>query len=111
MALEQRAVRLLGEGPARGDVARLRHGERRVDGIDAAHEIDMLRRGGEGRELLAAEREEHAPRRFAERLYGVLDRGDLDPIVAGLLRSRAAACSASNGTPRHLGGASRHWRK
>ena len=83
MALEQRAILCLAERPARGDVDRVRHGERRVDGIDAAHEIDMLRRRGEGAELLAPEREENAARRLAERFDRIFHRVDLGPDVAG----------------------------
>ena len=99
MLFKKRAVRLLGEGPPRGDIARLRHGERRVDGIDTAHEIGMLGCGDEGRELLAAEREKHTPRLVAKRIDRVLHCSDLDPIVAGLPLLQAERLSASNGTP------------
>ena len=101
---EQGAVRFLGERPACREIARLRHVERRVDGIDAAHEIDMLRCRRERREFLAAERQEYAPRRFAERLNGVLDCRDFGPVSPACF-FQAGRRSASNGTLGDLGGA------
>src|SRR4029079_16341917 len=83
VALEQRAILLLAERPARGDVDRMRHGERRVNGIDAPHEVDMLRRRLERPKLLAPEGEENAARRLAERFSGIFHRVDLGPGVAG----------------------------
>ena len=83
MALEQRAILFLAERPARGDVDCMRHGERRVDGIDAPHEIDMLRRRFEGAELLPPEGEENTARRLAERFGRIFHRVDLGPDVAG----------------------------
>ena len=82
VALEQRAVVGLAEGPARGDVDRVRHGERRVHRIDAAHEIGMLGRGGEGLNLFPPQAKEDAPRRFPKGFYRVLDGVHLDPKIA-----------------------------
>ena len=45
----------------------------------------MLRRRGEGRDLVAAERDEHAPRRLAERRHRRGRIGHKRPAVAGLL--------------------------
>ena len=83
VALEQGAILRLAERPARGQIDRLRHGKRRIDGIDASHQIKMLRRGDERRELLPSEREEYAARRLAESLNRPLHCLDLDPMIAG----------------------------
>ena len=98
VALEQRAVLRLAERSARGEVDRVRHGERRIDGIDAADQIGVLRRVGEGLDLVAAEREKHAPRRFAQRGHCCGDTVDLDPLIAGHLLPGARR-SASSWTP------------
>lgn len=90
VALEKRAVLSLGERSARGDVARLWNRKRGVYRIDAPHEIDVLRRSFEGLKLLAAERKEYTPRRFADGVDGTGDRLHLDPIIAcDLLPGRA----------------------
>ncbi len=60
----------------------LRRIERRIDGIDAAHEIAVLRRGIEGLGLLPADGEEDAARVFPECCNGVRHRGDTRPSVA-----------------------------
>ena len=91
VAREQRSVVGLGEGPARRDVYRMRHGERRGHRIDAAHKIAVLRRSLERLKLLAAERKEHAVRRLAEGGDSIGNAVHLDPIVAGdLFPGRAA---------------------
>jgi hypothetical protein len=82
MTLQQRAVLCLAERSARGEIDGVRHGERRIDGIDAAHEIGVLGRGGEGRDLLAAKRKEHPPRHVSQRGDRVLDRRHLAPLIA-----------------------------
>ncbi len=70
------------EGAAGQQVFDLRRIERRIDGIDAAHEIAVLRRGIEGLCLLPADGEEDAARVFPERCDGVGRRGDARPAVA-----------------------------
>ena len=73
----------LGERSATGEVRCVRHRERRVDRLDAAHEIPVLRRSREGSDPAPAEREENTARRFAERLYCRRGIGNLDPTIAG----------------------------
>jgi len=82
VALEQRVVVGLAEGPARGDIDRVGDGERRVHRIDAAHEISVLGRGGEGLNLFPPQGKEDAPRRFPKGFYRVLDGVHLDPKIA-----------------------------
>ena len=55
------------ERPARERIGRVRQLERRLDRIDAADQIVVLRRRREGVELLPADGQEHAARRRAER--------------------------------------------
>ena len=111
MLLEQRAIVGFRERPAAGDIARMRHGERRIDRIDAAHEIMVLRRAGERRELLAAEREKDAARRVLRA------RAAAAGISAtSVQRSPATAIqggrrSASSGTPVDSRGLAPHWRR
>ena len=90
MALQQGTVLGLVERPARGDVDRVRHCEWRVDRIDAADEIDMLRCRGERLKLLAPKREEHAARRLPECAHCLIDCRNLNPTVAIGLRPRRA---------------------
>jgi len=75
-------LRLDGEGAAGEQIVDMRGGERRIDGIDAAHEIVMLRGGIEGPRLLPADGEEDAARRLAQRRDGIGDRGNARPAVA-----------------------------
>lgn len=70
------------EGAAGQQVFDLRRIERRVDRIDAAQEIAVLRRGVEGLGLLPADGEEDAARVFSECRDGVGHRGDARPAVA-----------------------------
>lgn len=79
---EQRHLRLHREGPAGEDILHLRRLQRRIDGIDAAYEIMVLRRGIEGLRLLPTDGEEHTARRGAERCDGLGDRADAYPAVA-----------------------------
>jgi hypothetical protein len=78
---EERAFVGLVERTAGGDVGGMRYVERRLDGIDAADEIMVLRRRGEWRDLLASEREEHMARKSAERRDGTYRVADLDPAI------------------------------
>src|SRR5207237_194291 len=100
---EKRVVVRLAERAARLDVARMRHRERRLDWIDAAHEIEVLRRADERRELVAAEREEDAARQRAERVRGFPGGGDLGPVIA-----RYAARREPFGQLPRLGGAAQN---
>ena len=82
VALEQHPILSLAKRSTRGQIDRLGHGKRRIDGIDASHQIKMLRRRGERRELLPPEREKHAARRRAEGIYRLLHGLDLNPMIA-----------------------------
>jgi len=82
MGHEQRAFVRFAKWPAAGDVRCVRHGERRLDGIDAAHEVVVLRRLDERRQFLAAESDKHASCRSSERAHGGRHVGDIDPAVA-----------------------------
>ena len=66
----------------RADVGCGWHGERRLDRVDAAHQIMVLRRRFERRDLLAAEREEDVARDGAERLHGRTRIGNLGPAIS-----------------------------
>lgn len=57
--------------------------ERRIDGIDAAHEIVMLRSGIEGLRLLPADGQEDTARQLTQLRYRIGNRGDARPAVAG----------------------------
>lgn len=71
------------EGTAGEQVFDIGGGERRIDGIDAAYEIMMLRGGIEDLRLLTADGEENAARRLTQRRYRISNRGDARPAVAG----------------------------
>ena len=88
VARKEIAVLALAERPSRREVCHVRKVKRRIDGIDAANEVGMLRGGGEGPKLVAAEREEHTSRRLSERSHGVNNAIDLDPIIASDFRPR-----------------------
>lgn len=70
------------KGPARQQRFQLRQLQGRLDRIDAAHQILMLRRCLEGSRLLPADGQKHALWRCAKGRHGRLDRGDLLPPVA-----------------------------
>lgn len=80
--LQQCHFRLDGEGAAGQEVVDMRRIERRIDGIDAAHQIVVLRGGVEGLRLLPSDGEEDAARLSAQRRHGVGNRGDARPAVA-----------------------------
>ena len=79
---QQRHLRLDGEGAVGEQVFHIGGIERRIDGIDAAHEIMVLRRGVEGLGLLPADGEKDAARLPAQRRHRLGDRGDARPAVA-----------------------------
>ncbi|ODS01988.1 hypothetical protein AUC69_00345 [Methyloceanibacter superfactus] len=82
MPLQQHAVVRLAEGAPRGEIDGVGHGKRRIDRIDAAHQINMLGRRGEGRYLFSAERKKDAPGRGAQGRDCFGDRIHLDPLIA-----------------------------
>lgn len=102
---QKRDFRLDGEGAAGEQVFDMRRLQRRIDRIDAAHEIMVLRSGVEGPGLLPADRKENAARFIAQGRHGRIDRGDARPAVAvGLVPTEAFqpqerhASRASGGT-------------
>jgi hypothetical protein len=80
--LEYRPVLSLREGPTRKDVVRVRHIERRLDGIDTADEIVVLWCGAEWSQFLPPDRQKDSPGARAQRTNCVLCIGDIDPDIA-----------------------------
>src|SRR4029077_21236267 len=66
---QQRMVVAFAERTAAGDIADMRQRQRRIDRINAADQIKVLRHFAERRELVAAERDKDAARRLTERAY------------------------------------------
>ena len=64
---EQRPVVFFGKRTARQNVGRIGYGKRRLDRIDAADDIAVLRGGLETGDFLPSERQEYLSRRLAER--------------------------------------------
>ena len=62
------------------DIGRLK---RRIDRIDATHEIMVLRGRVEGLGLLPSDGQEDTARRFAQRRYRIGNRGNARPAIAG----------------------------
>ena len=81
MVPQQRYLRLDGEWAARQEVFYIGHIQRRIDGIDAAHKIMVLRRRVEGLRLLPADGEEDAARLRTQRRHRLADRADPHPAV------------------------------
>lgn len=79
---QQLALGGFGERAACNQITRVRHGERRIDRIDAAHEIMVLRCRRERREFLAAEREKDAARCGPERSHRSGDICNFGPAIA-----------------------------
>ena len=73
------------EGAARGDVARIRYIQRRLQGVDAADEIAVPGCGFEGKKLLTAESQKYTPAFISERVNGQFDGIDALPPVTRLL--------------------------
>lgn len=82
MFLQERDLVLYGEGTAGEEIFDRRRGQGRVDRIDAANEVVVLRSGVEMEGLLSADGEEHATRLGAKHFDGFPDRGDGRPAVA-----------------------------
>ena len=91
MRLEQRALVGDVERPARGDQLDKRRQILGRGRLDAAHNIEMLRRCSEGRELHAAGGEKDAPLVLPDRGRSRLEARDHDPAVALALDPRRAA--------------------
>jgi len=80
---QQFAFRIFAEGPAFKNVTRVRHLQWRIHRIDAANQVTVLGRCGEGRDLLTADGEKHAAGfgpQGPRRLLGVMH---IDPSIAG----------------------------
>jgi hypothetical protein len=83
----------LAERTTTGDIGCVRHRKRRINRLDAAHEIMMLWSSREDSNLALAECEKDVPRRFAECFHCRGDIGNFDPTVAGQRRPwRAPEC-------------------
>ena len=80
---EERALVGFRKGAAGEEGLRVRRQVGGDDGLDAADEVGVLRGGAEGRDLLPADGEENAGRRFAEGGGRGGHVGDADPAVAG----------------------------
>lgn len=71
IARQHRLFGCLIERPARQNILRIRHSQRRLNRINAADNIVMLRRSLERQQLLAAKRKEDATRLVAQRLHRI----------------------------------------
>jgi len=80
---KQRIDVVVAERPAGRHVNHLRQRQRRINRIDAADDIVMLRRLAERRQILTAERDEDATRRLPQRMHRRGGVAHLDPAVAG----------------------------
>lgn len=56
-----------------------------VHRLDAAHDVAVLRAGGESTGFLTTDREKHRARRFAEQRHSLIGVPCVDPVVAKLL--------------------------
>ena len=81
MLAHQRMIVGFAERAAAGDVADTGQRQRRIDRIDAADQIIVLRRLAERLKLIAAERDKDAARRLTKRPHCVTDIAHLDPPV------------------------------
>ena len=104
----ERAVIGFGKWAARGQITDFRQRQRRVDGIDAADQIKMLRRVGQGAEFVATKRDKYTARPIPEYAHRRSDIGNFLPEIAadsapsrpekrqqrhaGLARGRAGIC-------------------
>lgn len=81
---EQGELVLEREGTTIENGTEIRKRQRRIDGVDAADEIEMLRRGFRMVRPLAARREKDAAGRCAERFDRLRNAADHAPAIAGL---------------------------
>jgi len=79
----QRAVVGCAERSAIGDIADAWQGQRWLDRIDAADQIQMLRSRGQWLEFRAAERDKDPARPLPQSAHGISDIACFDPAVAG----------------------------
>lgn len=79
------------EGAAGQNVATVRHRERWINGVDAAHEVAMLRSIGETTSLLSTDGEKDTARRHAQYTNGGFDIIDPGPAVASTRQPFRAA--------------------
>lgn len=70
MLNEQHRIISFAERPARNDVSGLRHLQRRIDRVDTAYQIKMLRRLSKWRYFLSSDSEKDAARRLVQHLNG-----------------------------------------
>lgn len=94
------------------DIADMRHGQRRLDGIDAADPIMVLRRRVRLMRLLPPRRQENAQGCCAERGYGLRNAMHRQPVVAfdrqpGGTAQRKGRHSALGSRLRGIGGDAR----
>lgn len=82
VACQQSPIIGLAERTARGEIDGVGNRKRRLDRIDAPHQIDMLGRGGKRLDFFAAHGEKHAARDLSQRLDGLGHISDFDPLVA-----------------------------
>lgn len=82
MLREQRAFVALFKRTPAGNVYRMWDCERRIDGIDAADEIVVVRRAHKGREFVSAERHKDPARRPTNRSGRFGHIGGSDPVIA-----------------------------
>jgi len=113
--LEQRALVAFKERTSPDDIRGVGNCERRIDRIDAADEIMMLRRAHQRSELLAAERNKDPARRASDARGRIRDIAGFDPTIAiaadpwraaqRQVRSMRALCRASGivGNRRSIG--------
>jgi hypothetical protein len=83
MCAHQRAVIGGAERAAVGDIAHTRQRQRRFDRIDAADQIEMLRRRGQRRQFAAAERDKDVARVLAQSRHGIGNIDRVNPTIPG----------------------------
>lgn len=88
MNLEQRAIAFLRKRATRLDIGCVRNRQWRIDRLDAAHEIMVLRRAAEGCNLLASKSEKDPTRGGAQGADGIPRIGHLGPAIARKRRPR-----------------------
>ncbi len=95
---EQPALVVLREGTTTEDIGRVRHGQRRINPIDAADEIAMLRRCQQRREHLSSQGHKDAAWCFSQSHDYFANRIDAKPTVAGY----RPPCWAAQGDQRDI---------
>ena len=96
--LEQPDLVTLGKRPTSSDIGHIGKVQRRIDRIDAAHQVSMLFPHLERQQFLSAERQENLARRNVERCDRGLDTADLVPAIA-VRRNQAGRRKARISTP------------